>query len=182
MYGMTWDKWASLGCQLIMTGVVCATAWIAWRTLRTWKEQMLGCSRFELARSILYNAQLLARGIQSYRSYASHQDRTPEGVQRSINEPAVELDRAFIQASHLFASGLLDNERKQLKAAVDELYLATTRHGREMRKPEEKRNQERLDEYDAVIWSPGEDDPFKAQVEEAVERLTQKLQPFVAKW
>ena len=142
---------------------------------------MLGCSRFELARSILYNAYLLARGIQGYRSVSSQQDRTPEGVLRSINEPAAELDRSFIQACLLFPSELLEDERKQLKACVDDLYLATTRYGRERTKPEDKQDQKRLQEYDAIIWSSGDDDPLTKRVENAVQSLTRKLQPFLAK-
>lgn len=157
---MTWDRWANLACNVATMGVVCITAWIAWRALRTWRDQILGCSRFELARSILYSAHLLARGIQSYRSVFSQQDRTPEGVHRGINEPAAELDRAFIQARLLFPGDLLEDEREQIKACVDELYLATTRYGREMKKPEDKRDRKKLQEYDATIWDPGDDDQF----------------------
>jgi len=142
---------------------------------------MLGSSRFELARLILYNAHLLARGIQGYRSVCSQQDRTPEGVLRSINEPAAELDRAFIQARLLFPADLLEDERKQIKTCVDDLYLAATRYGREMTKPEDRQDQQKLQEYDATIWSPGEDDPFAKRVEKALESLTGKLQPFVAR-
>ncbi len=177
---MAWDKWVSLGCEVVTAGVVCAAAWIAWRALRKWKDQMLGCSRFELARSILYNAYLLARGIQSYRSVFSQQDRTPEGVQRSINEPAAELDRSFIEARFLFPSEMLEDERKELKACVDDLYLATARHGREMRKPEDKQDQKKLLECDAIIWSSGNDDCLTERVERAVEGLAGKLQRFVA--
>jgi len=142
---------------------------------------MLGVSCFKLARSILYNAHLLSRGIQAYRSVASQQDRTLEGVLRCINEPAAELDRSFIEARFLFPSEILEGQRRELKACVDDLYLATTRYGREMAKPEDKRDQKRLQEYDATISSTGDNDPFAKRVEKAVEGLTKELQPYIAK-
>jgi hypothetical protein len=177
---MAWDKWTSLTCEVVSAGAMLATVWIAWRALRTWRDEVLGSSRFELARSILYNAHLLARGIQSYRSVFSQQDRTPEGIHRSINEPAAELDRAFIEARFLFPSEMLEKERKELKACVDDLYIATRRQTREMNKPEDTQDREKLQEYDAIIWSPGDDDPFMKRVEKAVESLTETLRPFVA--
>ena len=176
---MTCDKWFSLVCEVVTVVAVLATAYIAWRALRTWRDQLVGCSRFELARSILYNSHLLARGIQAYRLVFSQQDRTPEGVGRSINEPAATLDRCFIEARFLFPSEMLEEERKELKTCVDDLYLATTRYGREMKKPEENQRKEKLQEYEAIIWSNGDNDSFKKKVEKAVNSLTKKLQPFI---
>ena len=143
---------------------------------------MLGCSRFELARSMLYNAHLLARGIQSYRAVWSHEDRTPEGLGRSINEPAAELDRYFIEARFLFPSEMLEDELRELNACVGELLRAINRYGRQKTKPEERQDPKRLQECEAIIWPPesGDDDPFAKRVEKAVESLTRKLQPFVA--
>jgi len=168
-------------CQIVTAGAALGALLIALKALRTWRDQMIGGSRFELARSLLYNSHLLARGIKSYRAVFSQQDRTPEGVARSINEPAAELDRCFIEARSLFPADMLADERKELKSCVDELYLATIRYGREMDKPEDKRDQEKLQEYDALMWSPGEDDPFGERVGRAVDSLTRKLQPFVAR-
>ena len=181
MRRMTWDRWVGLVCQIVTAGAAFGALCIAMKALRTWRDQMVGGSQFELARSLLYNAHLLARGIESYRAVFSQQDRTPEGVGRSINEPAAELDRAFIQARLLFPDDLLEDERRQIKACVGELYLAITRYGREMKKPEDRQDRKKLQEYDATIWSPGDDDPFAERVEKALESLTKKLQPYIAR-
>ena len=176
---MTWDKWVSLVCDVVTVGAVLGAFWIARKALRTWRDQMVGSSRFELARSILYNSRLLARGIQSYRSVSSQQDRTPEGVLRSINESAAELDRSFIEAGFLFPTEMLDDECKELKACVDDLYLAAARYGRELKKPEDKQDQKRLQECVAIMWSIEDSDPFTERVERVVESLAEKLQSYV---
>jgi len=176
---MPWDTWVILACEVATAGGVLAAALVARRALCTWRDELVGRSRFELARSILYSSHLLARSIQAYRSIFSHQDRTPEGVARAINEPAAELDQCFIEARFLFPSTTLEEERTELKACVDDLYLAAARYGREMEKPEDKQDEKRLDEYTTIIWSPGGDDSFAARVARAVEALTGKLQPFV---
>jgi hypothetical protein len=98
-----------------------AAAFIAYRGLTVWKEELHGRAGFGVARRVLRDAYRLRTVIRAFRFIGSTGDYQEKF--KSVSAVAGHLDASLLEASVLWESRL-EPAKRELKSCLDDLQLA----------------------------------------------------------
>jgi hypothetical protein len=182
-----------------------ATAWIAFAGLRTWRAEMIGRRKADLAEEVLagfYRVQSILTYVRSQASYSGEAKdrlgRESEEVElrrtldayyipvARINENSNYLSE-FFALKHRFkavfggdASNEFNNiERviRNVRSASDRLTMAARQHSGSTAYSD--RDQKIQAEREGVIYSCGEDDPINAEVSASIAKVEAICRPAI---
>jgi hypothetical protein len=188
------NEWLGAISNVVIAAAAVAAAVIAWRGLKTWRDELRGRTEYDLARRVMHAVYRVREAIRFVRSphmlsgeYEGRPGRNPDAITSDsadvryayqarwgkVSEAMVELDAVSLECEVLWGSSL-SQARAELAKCLAELQVNVMKHLRASdnagltflsRKP---MTAEELKANDAIIWEISDQDAFGDRVQAAV--------------
>ncbi|HUT10469.1 MAG TPA: hypothetical protein VMX94_07045 [Armatimonadota bacterium] len=177
---MTWPDLIKMTPDIVTALAVVVGVIVAALGLKTWRRELQGRARYELALSILMEVREIRDAIHSFRRKLAELDGPPDLMTKweKIREPLKELDSDLKVANIIFGDRL-HKPKMALKECTDEIILSINSYRRQQEsKQKDERRMEKMDSENAILWGKP-DDEFSRKVDAAVGSFDDELLVFL---